>query len=403
MRRREFLRRSASSLAGLAVLPQSFAGLARSFKRSQHVVIIGAGLAGLTCARALRALGHEVDVLEAKERPGGRVLTLREPFSDGLIAEAGAARIHDTDVLVLQYVREFGLDLTHFYPDSLNDVIDIGGQRKLLAEIGEAQFESSGLLSMNANRIGNLLSDRRSNRPLLKVVGGNDRLPYEMAESLRGQIQYGSPVVHIERSEEQVRVTTAVGPRHVTLTADRVVCAVPFPVLRRIQVSPDWSEGKARSIGQARYISGFRYFFQTRSRSWERRGETGFGVTELGEVWNQSHDVAGTRSIVSFYANRVPQLIPSTEGRRTISLAHTSRIIPDLEEDLEATAVKVWDDDPWAAGAGLLPTSLAGYEAEASGPEGRVHFAGEHVSSRPLWMEGAIESGLRVAREIDQA
>src|SRR5437660_9899232 len=56
----------------------------------KRVVIIGAGLAGLAAGHELTQAGHEVTVLEARTRPGGRVYTLREPFSDGLYAEAGA-------------------------------------------------------------------------------------------------------------------------------------------------------------------------------------------------------------------------------------------------------------------------------------------------------------------------
>ena len=59
----------------------------------KRVIVIGAGLAGLCAAYKLDARGHDVTVLEAQDRPGGRVHTLRSPFSGGLYAEAGASRI----------------------------------------------------------------------------------------------------------------------------------------------------------------------------------------------------------------------------------------------------------------------------------------------------------------------
>src|SRR2546423_3973981 len=49
---------------------------------SKRVVIIGAGLAGLSAGFELQKSGHEITILEARDRAGGRVLTLREPFSD---------------------------------------------------------------------------------------------------------------------------------------------------------------------------------------------------------------------------------------------------------------------------------------------------------------------------------
>jgi monoamine oxidase len=56
----------------------------------RRVLVVGAGLAGLAAAYELMRAGHDVTVLEARTRAGGRVHTLREPFSDGLYAEAGA-------------------------------------------------------------------------------------------------------------------------------------------------------------------------------------------------------------------------------------------------------------------------------------------------------------------------
>ena len=55
-----------------------------------EVVVIGAGLAGLTAARDLQAAGHSVVVLEARDRVGGRLLN--HTFEDGTIVELGGQR-----------------------------------------------------------------------------------------------------------------------------------------------------------------------------------------------------------------------------------------------------------------------------------------------------------------------
>jgi monoamine oxidase len=69
------------------------------------------------------------ELLKAQLRPGGRVQTIREPFSDGLYAEAGAARIPDNHKLTLRYAKHFGLTLVPFYPKQKDRVFLLGGKR----------------------------------------------------------------------------------------------------------------------------------------------------------------------------------------------------------------------------------------------------------------------------------
>src|SRR3990167_7297972 len=78
---------------------------------SRRVAVLGAGLAGLCAADLLTQAGHEVVVLEARSRPGGRVLTLREGFSPGLHADAGAAFVPGGHPLTVGYIRRLGLEL----------------------------------------------------------------------------------------------------------------------------------------------------------------------------------------------------------------------------------------------------------------------------------------------------
>ena len=79
--------------------------------RSRRVIVIGAGLAGLAAAWELDHAGYDVVVLEAQMRAGGRVRTLRAPFSDDMHAEAGAMSISDVDTVTLDYVKRFELPL----------------------------------------------------------------------------------------------------------------------------------------------------------------------------------------------------------------------------------------------------------------------------------------------------
>jgi monoamine oxidase len=83
---------------------------ARGNAAGKKVVILGGGLAGLAAAHNLMAQGYDVTVLEAQERPGGRVQTVREPFTSGGYAEAGAIRIPNNHRWTMKYIKAMGLE-----------------------------------------------------------------------------------------------------------------------------------------------------------------------------------------------------------------------------------------------------------------------------------------------------
>ena len=124
MKRRSFLGKTAA----VARAPVT---LLRAAEAKRKVVVVGGGLAGLSCAYELRKLGFEVVVLEGQGRAGGRVQTLREGLDPELSAEAGATRIPDTHWMTLGYVRELGLTLEPFKSGNLADVVHLRGQNYL--------------------------------------------------------------------------------------------------------------------------------------------------------------------------------------------------------------------------------------------------------------------------------
>ena len=120
-------------------------GIRSSFKdaKPKKVVIVGAGVAGLTAAYELKRAGHNPVVLEAQQRVGGRVYTLRQPFTEGLYAEVGAMRIPRAHQLTLEYVDKFGLPTNDFTMDNPKAYYYIGGRKVRIAE-AEARPELLG-------------------------------------------------------------------------------------------------------------------------------------------------------------------------------------------------------------------------------------------------------------------
>lgn len=124
--RRKFIEGGAAA-AATAAIPTPLAGAARRRKREVDVVVVGAGLAGLTTARRLRSAGHSVVVLEARDRVGGR--TLNASIGSGEIAEVGGQWVGPTQDRILALAKEVGVKTFDTYIKG-KGVLLYGGQRQ---------------------------------------------------------------------------------------------------------------------------------------------------------------------------------------------------------------------------------------------------------------------------------
>jgi monoamine oxidase len=117
--RRQFL--GATGLAAAVVLGGCTATPRPDPSASRRVVVVGGGLSGLTAALTLRTSGWDVVVLEARDRVGGRVHTLFDPFTEGLHVEAGGESIDDNHVQIQALARHYHLALAHRPTDKLDN------------------------------------------------------------------------------------------------------------------------------------------------------------------------------------------------------------------------------------------------------------------------------------------
>jgi monoamine oxidase len=134
--RRRLLGTGALTAAGAAVSAVAAPATASAALRdaaSADVVIVGAGLAGLTAARDLVAAGRSVIVLEARERPGGRVYGL--PLGDGTTSEGGAEFIGPTQDRIAALAKDLGVETFATYNTGKN-VYYRNGRRSLYATDG---------------------------------------------------------------------------------------------------------------------------------------------------------------------------------------------------------------------------------------------------------------------------
>jgi len=389
MKRREFLRDSLIA-AGSALLA-SRSGLAYSSQTPKKVLIIGGGLSGLVVAYELKKLGHNVTVLEAQDRIGGRVVTIRS-FADNLWADAGAARIPKDHDLTHRYVKEFGLELIPFYPTTHKFQRINNGQAEPVDWGPFARATSSTMGIDPASQ-------------WQKIKGGNDNLPRAFADRLKNEIHMGSPVVSVEQDERQVRVKFTEKGKTQMLAGDHLVCAIPFTMLRTIDFTPRLSDKRMDVINRETYDSASRIFIQTKDRFWLNQQLNGFAFGKnKEEIWDASFGEEGTHGILETYSRYDVSMgltRQTQDARIETTLGSLEIFLPELRKHFDKGVSKCWSEDPWVKGAWAHLDMNHG--VTLAQPDKRISFCGEHLSFAPSWMQGALQSGLRVVQEITTA
>lgn len=360
---------------------------------SKSVIIVGAGIAGLVAAYELKRAGHSVTILEARDRIGGRVFTVRAPFSDEHFAEAGAARIPTDHDLTIGYAEHFELKLDPFYPQSGSFVDLTDGTRSVIPNLDFLE--------------GRPWSGSVKHKEYLKIRGGTELLPKSFADSLTDEITLSKAVESVQQTSDGVTVTAVGGAQY---TGDRLFCTVPLPVLNKIAFTPSLSAEKVDAIsGGYSYAASTRVFVQFKTRFWESEGLNGWGYTDWPEeVWQPTWDREGPRGIIMSYlrydrALEIDQLAPDEHIENV--LTRWDPLFPGVNEHLESGESHSWSLEPWSGGAWASPTSAqhSTLQSHIGRAEGRIHFGGEHSSDYHGWMQGALVSGLRAAREIHEA
>lgn len=387
MKRREFITSALGAAAGSLVVANR--GLARVGAARRKVIIIGAGLAGLVTAYELNKLEFDVTILEAQPRSGGRVLTFRNFDTPGLYADAGAARIPQNHDLTLKYIREFALPLVPFYPTE-GKFFRVRGGRAEPVDWGKFEDATSLVVTLNEPELWH------------KIKGGNDLLPQAFAARLGSKVLYDAPVAAIEQTSSGVTVKIKKNAGVETLSADLLVCSIPFTLLSKIESSRAFGAAKLDAINAVEYESASRVFIETRKRVWLEQKLNGFGFgDDATEVWDATFGQPGIPGILQSYlrGGYSLDLMKQQEGDRIAStIKKLSITFPALQPNVLRGVSKCWSEDPWALGAWAHPEKKIVEIARR--PEGRIFFAGEHLSDNPSWMQGAFQSGLNVVNEL---
>ena len=121
-------------------------------------------------------------------------------------------------------------------------------------------------------------------------------------------------------------------------------------------------------------------------------------------VFPRAPDPASRRGILESYSAGVEarRIAKTRESPLLLAVREAAAVFPELPDQFEGGAAKLWDEDEWARGAytWFKPGQMRSLLPLIGRSEGRLLFAGEHASDHPGWMQGALASGVRAAREV---
>ncbi|MBP9146509.1 MAG: FAD-dependent oxidoreductase [Thermoanaerobaculia bacterium] len=249
------------------------------------------------------------------------------------------------------------------------------------------------------------------------VRGGNDLIPRRLAERLAGRIETGARLEAMtEKSDQEFRLTFRRGAGTFEVSAERVVLALPFTLLRDVDLGVSLPAVKRRAIAELRYgtnaklMVGFseRIWRQPRGASGRLPGSNGSVLTDLPFqlTWETSRMQAGKAGILTNFTGgrRGVEMGQGTPAAQSEQFARElERVFPGAAGHRIGEARFHWPSFEFTKGSyssyGVGQwTTIGGAEGERVG---RLHFAGEHTSSDfQGFMEGGCESGERVAGEI---
>jgi monoamine oxidase len=429
-----------------------------------HVIVAGAGLAGLAAARELESGGARVTIVEARGRVGGRVHTIRSGFQEGQHGEAGADLIEAEQEPVRELAAALGLrperilrrGFGYYGPDRGGrrrihrrptafadakrllrpDVEDycragerwdsavgraLAGQSvaRWLARVEAGPRTAAGVRALRNFFLADpeelsliTLVETFSSDPtpgaseMYRIPGGNDRLPRAIADRLRGKLLLNARVQRVWQGEAGVRVTIDDRARRGTLRGDYCVVALPATIVREIEFEPALPEEQARAFAALRYGAATRLLLQFASPFWRRATRPrAFGTDlDIGAIWDGSEGQRGRAAILTLLAGGQA----SRQIRDLIASAGLPGVVDRLRwlgkpSTLVAQYEVAWEDDPLVRGgyAYFDPSFDPHLQPWLARPAGRILFAGEHTSAKwQGYMSGAVESGQRAAVEV---
>lgn len=234
-----------------------------------------------------------------------------------------------------------------------------------------------------------------------------------------GTIHLGSRVETVVRDGPEVHISYRVGKSNAALhnlTADFVIISASASATSLISFMPPLSPHKVDALRSVHYISATKVVLVCKEPFWERDGiQGGVSITDGPSryIYYPSHSLPSGKGVLlaSYTLGNDSLFLTSKKHGQVVGivlkdLAAVHQIPKKtLRRMCPSSVLKHWSLDPLFLGAfaEFTPFQSKDYLLLLSQPEGRIHFAGEHTCLPHGWIDTAIQSGLRVARNIQAA
>ena len=422
--------------------------------RGKRILVIGAGMAGLTAARELAEAGRKVLVLEARDRVGGRIRTRRE---EGEILELGAEFIHGRPPELWDLIREAGLET---YALDGKDACYKNGKLKKCDELGEVFKFLNGLekwkgsdvsfadypplaklspekrkeiinyvqsfnaadyrqIGVHALAVQQRAEEETGSNEVFRVRDGYDRVPEFLAKKVRevgGRIELSRTVEKIEWERGLVRVFARDGGELAQYLAQQAVIAVPLGVLQHLGVLFDPVPAPLIAANHLAMGPVRRFTMLFRQRWWAEHDKVIlpqlsflFAQDTMPPVWWTAHPWE-TRTLTGWIGGprsaAFDQFTREQVGDAACKELAKIFALPlaMLRGQLILCATHDWQTDPLSCGAySYVPAgSLDAVLRMATPVKQTLFFAGEHTDTTGHWgtVHAAMRSGIRAAKQV---
>lgn len=243
----------------------------------------------------------------------------------------------------------------------------------------------------------------------VKITAGNDQVPNALFEACRRRgvrFLLNSRIRRVSHTSDSARVAfTDGGGRRREIEAERLVCTIPFSVLREVVFDPPMPEPKRKAIDGLAYTKITKVFLQGDRGAWDRQnlGSMVWTDTPCERIFSAAGRTGDRNGIFTVWTDGEGARFPDSlsDRRRIASMkSEFARVLPGMRPERAAT--KSWGNDEFVRGAYSHFTvgQLTSLQPFIKKPVGAVHFAGEHTAETAPGMEGALESADRVVAEI---